>query len=187
MDLRNVLFRTPSMQYDLVLRCLFYAPAMPVVQVWMPGLWKSKTSATRGAATFLCHFSLRQQIWSRCTGWHRISGSRFRSLFFSIVFHASLLPSRVFVSFHAFRISWKVTRATIATCLKWESSSIFLPRLPFSFIREKRLCINALKFMAEKRCLASDFLLVPMKVSAIQQFSFGKHSLFRPRSLQSDN
>lgn len=143
----------------------------------MPGLWKSKTSATRGAAVFLCYFSLRQQIWSRCTGWHRISGSWFRFLFFPIVF---FLPSRVSAPFHAFRISWKVTRATIATCLKWESPSIFLPRLPFSFIREKRLCINAPKFMAEKRRLASDFLLVPMKVSAIQQFSFEKRSPLPP-------
>lgn len=175
------------MQYDLALRCLFYPPAVPMVQVWMPGLKVKDKRDTRRRGIPMPLFTSATNMKPM----HRLTPNFWLVipvpfLSYSLSFLV-LLPSRVSAPFHAFRISWKVTRATIATCLKWESPSIFLPRLPFSFIREKRLCINAPKFMAEKRRLASDFLLVPMKVSAIQQFSFEKRSLFRPHSLQSDN
>jgi len=137
-----------SVQSNLALRRLFHLLAI-LVQVWMPDLWKSKTSTTCGAAPFVCYFSLRQQIWSRCTGWHRPE-----NLLLAIPI-PSFTP-RISALFFASGLVEK-SRATIATCLKWESPSIFFSHSPFSFIRGKRLCINVSKFMTARSLISSPF------------------------------
>lgn len=112
----------------------------------LPESWRRSRHTAPRHSYAACHFGNKYEADAPADS-AEISDSRFPIPFPTL---PGCLPrSRVSRAFSRFEISWKVE--SYDRYVLEIGKSIFFERLPFSFIRGRRLCINAPEFMAGKR------------------------------------